>query len=326
MIFKSLIVTIMFNIFLVFNILGWEIASIESPENTIITDIDNSVTVAFNSQSTPPITFSTDLLVGSVELEGYFNGDLLSQRYSGIRFKINGTGINPTKVKVCIRRILSETPFQYRTWCYSKISVSTNIGEWTIVEIPLLRNVGWVTPGEYKYSENMLNSMWQEDLSNVDALYVCIQSDGMLAQAYSISDFQLLDADIISLATNLSPIQAYFGINSFMDLTDEELNMLMVEDSDGDEMNDYYELLAGFNPNNSESIFNTRIAMIYGSNIISWQGILGKSYAVLYSNNLTTEFTLIADSTQQCIATGLMFFEHIILNHETSHFYKVINY
>ncbi len=303
----------------------WAVDSTEGDADKIqITAVDDSVTVAFGAQGQPPQTLSSDLLVGAAGAEGVFSGDLSAQGFSGIRLKINGTGIQPSEVSVVVRRILRETPFSYRTWRYSRITVSTTPGEWTIAEIPLVRSAGWTTAGEYKLSSNALDDLWQEDLAYVDALYVRIQSDGLLAQAYSVGDFRLLGEGIISAAANLSPLQAYFGINSFEELTAEELAALMARDNDGDGMSDYHELLAGFDPHNAESVFAARVAVGPASNVISWQGILGKTYAVWRSNNLKSGFTMIAGNIE-CTVTGPMSFEDKVPVAGKPHFYKVVN-
>ncbi len=284
-----------------------------------------AVTVSFDAQGTPPSALRSDLLVGGANPSSVFNGNLLEIGYSGIRLRITGTGEQPVESSVLIRTIIGDDPLIYRDWRYTGVTVSTNAGEWTIAEIPLQRSAGWTTAGDYKLTARRLDALWLDDMADVSAMYIRLQPGGFAAQSYSVSDFRLMGSGIISEPANLTPLQHYFGVDSLKDLDDGELAALMNRDTDGDGMSDYREILAGFDPHSAASVFAAGMTVAAGRNTISWQGVLGKTYAIWRSNDLKSGFLPLIEGIQ-CTATGLMTRDDDSPATDKPNFYKVVNY
>ncbi len=303
---------------------NWSVAATVGGENNVtVTSGGSAVTVEFAAQNEPPTALRSDLLVGGSDPSGTFNGDLAGRGYSGIRFSINGTGSQPADARVLLRKRVSEDPLRYRDWRYTTVTVSPTPSEWTITDVPLTRSAGWATTT--RGDEPTLDALWADDLTDVHAMFVRIQSGGLVAQAYSVSDFRLLGEGLISAPANLSPLKHYFGVDSLEDLTVEELAALMAKDTDKDGMSDYHEILAGFDPFNAESVFAARVAVGPGLNTIEWEGVLGKTYAVWRSNNLTAGFIAIAEGIK-CNSTGPMTYPDDDPVPGAPNFYKVVNY
>lgn len=305
----------------------WAVAGVIGAASKItVTSGGAAVTVAFaaSSQDAPPPALRSDLLVGGSSPAGTFRGDLASAGYSGIRFRINGIGVTPKEASVLIRKVVAVEPeVRYRTWVYKNVSVSAKPGEWTIVDVPLSRSAGWTTSA--RGDAATLDAYWAADMTDVEAMFVRIQSSGWLAQAYSVSDFRLLGEGIVSAPANLSPLKHYFGVDSLENLTAEAFAAMIASDRDGDGMSDYNEILAGFDPNSAASVFTARVAVGAGKNTISWDGVLGKKYAVWRSNDLTGAFVAIAVDIA-CKATGVMTHDDNSPVPGKANFYKVVNY
>jgi len=304
----------------------WLVAESSSTDSRInVTVSGSAVTVQFSQQGSPPSTLRTDIMVGGANPASVFTGNLSEAGYSGIRLRITGTGEQPAEASVLIRTIVSEDPLVTRDWRYSGVTVSPNPGEWTISDIPLQRALGWRTAGDYKRSDDALDAMWTEDMQNVEMMFVRLQSGGFAEQAYSVSDFRLMGTGVISAAANLSPLQHYFGIDSFEGLDEKEIAALMAQDSDGNGMSDYHEILAGFDPFDPESVFEARIAAASGRNMISWNAVLGRRYAVWRSTDLGSGFLPLFEGIQ-ATATGVMSIEDEDPVPGKPNFYKVVTY
>jgi hypothetical protein len=304
----------------------WSLAeTLGSSRRINVTVAGSAVTVWFAQQGEPPSALRADIMIGGANPSSIFTGNLIERGYSGIRLRITGTGEQPAEAAVVIRRIVQQDPLVTRDWRYQGLRVSPKAGEWTIGDIPLQRSAGWKTAGEYKFSDARLDAMWSADLQDVAMMYVRLQSGGFAEQSYSVSDFQLKGSGVISEAANLSPLQHYFGVESFEGLDDTEVAALMALDSDGDGMSDYHEILAGFDPHNAASVLETRMAAAQGRNTISWYGVLGKSYAVWRSNDLSAGFLPLVDGIR-CQATGIMSIDDENPAADSPNFYKVVTY
>lgn len=303
---------------------GYSVAT--SAGDVTVTSGGAAVTVIFEAQVMPASTaVRCDLLVGGSDPSNVFSGNLGGTGYSGIRFKITGTGQQPEDADVKMRIIDSVEPLKYHDWYYSGVTVSSQPGEWTIADVPLQRSAGWTTARAYRLSAVQLDALWTADLAKVSAMYVSLQAGGFVKQSYSLSDFRLMGAGVISEPANLTPLQHYFGVDSLDGLTDEELATLMAQDQDQDGMSDYNEILAGFDPRNAASFFATRLAAGTGRNTISWDGVLGKTYAVWRSNDLIAGFLPLVEGIQ-CTATGVMTIDDNSPEPGKANFYKVVNY
>ncbi len=307
---------------------NWSVAKTSAGEEMIrITAGGNAVTVAFAAQPQPPSELICDLLVGGATPGSVFHGDLVGLGYSGIRLKLVGTGQQPGDAKVLIRRNLSTDPLRYRTWSYSGLLFAETPGEWMIANVPLRRSAGWTVSGGHKLTGDELDARWADDMGAVESMYVQILSGVAAAQSYSVGDFRLMGPGIISEPANLSALQNYFGVSSLADLTAAEMAALMTRDSDGDGMSDYHELLAGFDPFSRESVFATRMAVTPAGNAITWDGVLGKNYAVWRSTDLRSGFTVLPGAAQLgCAVTGPMTYIDTAPEADAPNFYKVVNY
>ncbi len=297
-----------------------------SPSGVTVSSAGTAVTISFEAQAMPAsYALRGDLLVGGANPTSVFNGDLAGSGYSGIRFKITGSGARPAEANVRMRIIDQDDPLKYHDWYYAGVVVSSKPGEWTITDIPLGRSAGWTTARAYKLTLAKLDTLWTNDLSKVSAMYVRIQAGGSAAQSYSISDFRLMGAGAISEAANLTPLQHYFGVDSLEGIESAELAALMARDTDGDGMSDYREILAGFDPHSAASVFAANMTVAAGRNTISWQGVLGKTYAIWRSNDLQAGFLPLIDRIP-CTATGLMTRDDNNPATDKPNFYKVVSY
>lgn len=294
----------------------WAVASVLGASKVTVTPSGNAVTVGFAAQGQPPTALRGDVLVGGSSPSGAFTGDLAGRGYSGIRFRINGTGARPAEAAIRLSA-------NGRNWTYRNVTVSATPGEWTLTDVPLRRSAGWTVAIRGDQSDSRLDALWTGDMVVVDAMVVRLLSGGSAVQAYSVSDFRLMGEGVISEPANLSAVQAYFGVGDVDELTAQ----MKQRDSDGDGMSDYHELLAGFDPYSAASVFAARVAIGATSNEISWDGVLGKAYAVWRSNDLRGGFTVLPGAARiECRATGLMTHTDGAPVGGMPNFYKVVNY
>ncbi len=298
----------------------WGVDGSGTESMTVTPSSDGAVTVAFPAQAeggSTPQPLVCDLLIGGSSPDNMFTGDLAGKGYSGARFKINGDGTLPASVKLIIFQRLSRT---IRTWTHDGVRVSSTPGEWRISQIPLVMDKGWYTT--YTSSRYTVQEMWDMDLADVQTLLIRVVPSGMDAQTYSISDFQLTGPGVISESAVLTPLQAYFGVDSVADLT-EEMRMI---DSDGDGMSDYNEILAGLNPHDASSVLTARVTVAPAANTISWQGVFGATYGVMRSNNLLEGFQLIAGGRKPSFTGEVMTFDDTNPVSGKPNYYKVVKY
>jgi len=297
----------------------WEVASGNSGDSVqVLSSGMGGVTLIFPAQgegSTTPSPLVCDLLIGGSDPANMFTGDV--REYSGFRFKIHGDGHLPNEAKLII---FQRFPKYNRLWTHSGIDVSPVPGEWVISEIPLVMEKGWGTT--FVTSRYTKEQLWAMDIENVHALVLRLKPVGMDAQTYSISDFRLVGPGVISEPATLSPLQAYFGVQSVDELTAEMLKL----DSDGDGMSDYHEILAGLNPYDASSVLAARVAVATTANTISWEGVLGATYGVMRSNNLLEGFELIESGRKASYTGETLTFNDIDTDRAKPYYYKVVKY
>ncbi len=301
----------------------WAVAESTSSSSLITVTVSGSAaTVQFAEQGQPPSALRSDVMIGGAASSSVFAGDLLDRGYSGIRLRIAGTGEKPAEASVLFRSIIGKDPVVARVWRYSGLTVSTKPGEWIISEVPLQRSAGWRTGGDYKFTSAELDAMWAKDLQNVAMMYVRFQSGGFAEQAYSVSDFRLMGPGVVSESASFSILRKYFGVDSFDELDEAQIAELMARDSDGNGMSDYHEILAGFDPFDSESVFEVRMAPGNGRNKISWNAVVGRRYVVWRSTDLTVGFYPIFEKIS--METGVISIDDEDPVPDTPNFYKVI--
>ena len=278
-----------------------------------------AVTVAFAAKpsSAPPSTRECELIAG--DASGAFTGNVLANGADGISFKIAGDGSQPSLNQVIIRAPRTDT--QDFIWKSTSVSVSATPGEWTTCVIPLNRaDGGWTCDyGTDAWGENEYQELWDGNIKKVSEMTVLLRPGSDAAESYSVSQFQII-GDAGAYTAVLSPLETYFGVSSFGELTDEQ----KLQDSDGDGMSDINELVAGMDPNNAESVLAlTKIAPIAGGYEIEWPVVIGGTYGVLRSSDLASGFGLIAGGLT-ADATGSMPYSDTTVEAGKAYFYKVV--
>jgi len=296
---------------------NWDVDESSTPASVTVTqDGARAVTIEFPIPNPLNGDLKCDLLIGGADPSSLFNGDL--SEYSGIQFRYMGDIAFSGQIELYIYQ---RFPVFHRLWTHEKIGTLGVPLEWTVRKIPFDVDQGWTRAG---YAADTLVA-WNSDLSDVHALFLRIVPTGTTqAQTFSISDLQLIGKGdgAISEPATLSPLQAYFGVNSAEELTADMLRL----DSDGDGMSDYHELLAGLNPYDASSVLAAQVAKTTMSNTVSWQGVLGGRYGVMRSNNLLEGFKLIA-ADRICGFTGeLMTFEDSAPVEGEPNYYKIVKY
>jgi len=278
-----------------------------------------AVTVAFAAKpsSAPPSLRQCELIAGNAS--GAFSGNVLANGADGISFKIAGDGSQPSLNQVIIRAPRTDT--EDFVWTSTSIAVSAVPGEWTTCVVPLNRSAGgWTCQyGTDAWGENEYQELWDGNITKVSAMSVLIRPGTDAAESYSVSEFQII-GDAGAYTAVLSPLEAYFGVSSFGELTDEQ----KLQDSDGDGMSDINEIVAGMDPNNAESVLAlTKIAPIEGGYEIEWPVVIAGTYGVLRSSDLGSGFELIAGGLT-ADATGSMTYPDTTVEAGKAYFYKVV--
>lgn len=306
---------------------AWALAESTTGAGSLTVNANESgqaVTVNFEAAGSPPSPVVCDLLIGGSDPGNVFTGDLLGAGYSGVQFKINGTGSQPDYLALIIHQLYREgTPDEFsRIWKFPVNAELSASGEWIYTLAPLDLNKGWETAakeGRYTHEE-----LWAMDLADVHSMYLrIIPSEGRAgAVAYSVADFRLAGSGVISEPAVLTPLEAYFGVSSVAQMN----AAMMAQDSDGDGMSDYNELLAGLDPMDANSVLNTKVAVAPEGNTVSWQGVLGATYGVMRSNNLKAGFELIASDKKPSFTGQAMSFTDESPAADAPNYYRVVKY
>ena len=281
----------------------------------------SAVTVSFDEKpqdnSLPTIC---DLLVGGSSPSSIFNGDLSA--YTGVRFKTTGNGSVPKLAQLVVYCQFGDGGRGYcHQWMHDGVAVSTAPGEWMINLIPLTMNQGWETsfPSIRDKDEATQQGYWDTDLKMVTMLLLRLEhSEEGNAQAYSVEQFQLLGEDGPTEPAQLTSLQAHFGVDTVDELTAAQV----AQDTDGDGMSDLNELLAGMDPNDRSSVL---AAKAEAGNVISWDAVLGATYGVLRSTNLTGGFELIEGGLVAEV-TGTKSYTDPSPVAGSANFYKIVKY
>ncbi len=284
-----------------------------SAESTVTAAGD--VTVQFAAVGALGVGEACELIVGGTSPSNPFTGDLST--YTAVKFKIAGDGTAPHSIT-----LKTATKIAYnatRVWQNSTPAGSVNAGEWIQNTVPFIMDQGWSSPWLWDSWSQTPAEGFAWDLARVDALALSISPSGSGAQSYTVSQFQLVTDEGATVALQLTPLQTYFpGVESIEDIPEGQ-------DSDGDGMSDIDEILAGMNPLDASSVFAAKMSIAEAGNTITWDGVIGASYGVLRSTDLTSGFELIEGGIQ-CTVTGPMSYIDSEAVQGAPNFYKVVKY
>jgi hypothetical protein len=199
-----------------------------------------------------------------------------------------------------------------RIWRNMNVEVSNQAGLWVANNIELTRAAGWARDGP-----GNSELLWDIDIKDVVNIGIRLAQVGSQAQNYSIGTFVLLDSSgKVVGESGLMPsrVMDYFAstyeISDTNDITDE----MKATDSDNDGMNDWLELLAGTDPEDSNSIFVAKIVDFAEDGItVSWPCVSDGMYKVMRREGFGSEFGVITvdlTPTESYITNGVMMMEH----------------
>lgn len=269
---------------------------------SFLVETNGTVTVAFAAQSSPPSFMVANVVVDQGRSDSAFWGNYTAAGMTGVAFNVASDGTVPKFAMVFIGN--SGTG---RIWYNQNVAVSSMPGVELYNRISLDRAAGWATD-----AEGDPDQMWSEDLQNVDMIGVRFIQNGMPAQAFTVSEFHLLDAD--GYATDsafLTPLQqalyARFGVTAVEQLTPGQ----KLEDTNADGMTDLEAILLEYDLVYANSVFIAQIEGIDQNGIrLKWPAVRGSRYSVYRSTDLKVGLFLVVPggAMQYATETGYMRF------------------
>ncbi len=213
-----------------------------------------------------------------------------------------------------------------RIWINRNVEVSNQAGLWVANNIEFTRAAGWERDGP-----GNPDVLWDIDIKDVVNIGIRLAQVGSQAQSYSIGTFVLLDSSgTVVGAAGLMPSRVMdffatvYGISDINDITDE----LKDKDSDSDGMSDWLELMAGTDPEDSNSIFVAKIVDYAADGItVSWPCVSDGVYKIMRREGFGSDFgviTLGLEPTLSDIANGKMEHKDSFAPGRGPYMYKIV--
>lgn len=215
---------------------------------------------------------------------GSFIGDYSG--LSGLSFRFKGDGKAGT-VSVRLRT-------KNRSWWYTDgMQADADPENWVLCRAAF-DQVG--PEAEDGWNRNELEgtdmaALFADDIKLVEGIEVTVAREGLRPQTYVIDEFMLSDASgFVGEPAVLTPInlalESRFGV-----LDGAALNAAQRgADVDKDGQSDYYEILAGTNPDDADSVFGVIIEEGAGQVTLTWPCVKNGSYKVLRADDLMSGF------------------------------------
>ncbi|MFO7871956.1 MAG: hypothetical protein R6V03_11075 [Kiritimatiellia bacterium] len=247
--------------------------------------------------------------------DGAFAGDYDSAGAAGVMFDVMGTGELPQNAILYIKTSNGHK------WYNKRIQVSAEAEIWTQNGISLDRSAGWIGVGDIN-----TDAIWQDDLQFVKSISLRFAQRGTAEQSYSVDNFRLAGAGSFDYtAATFTMVEQLlknrFGVTSVEALSEKQ----KAEDSDGDGMPDYLEILLEYDENHMKSLFAAQVVEVTDDGItIRWPCVAGYRYNVFRSGNLFSEFELLQDAKDlEAVQTGYMSYTDVTATGSGPFYYKV---